>query len=281
MAISIRYFSLSKKNIATEFLGIIQIIETTAIALYDHLTRFLNEIKLPIINLIGIETDGASNLCGKNHSLYILLKERVPLPNLQILRCVCHSLPLCSSKASEVLSAILEFLVRETRNWSANSAVRRAHYADLYKLINDNNKAFLNLIQLSATRWLAWEGTMPRILYQWLGLKTHFEMIAAGKEKCYTARILNDMYKDPANHVYLIFLKSVLRDVNEANTTFQSTQEDITKLYETLSSLVLAIATCIIKPSLIKNRNKGLEWIKEAFQNELALQPANEVNFGI
>jgi len=236
MAVCIRYFSLMQSDIVTEFLGIIMINETTAVALYDSLVNYLKEINLPVKNLIGIGTDDASNLCGKNHSLFTLLKERVPLPQLQIVRCICHSLHLCSSKASEVLPSSLEFLVRETRNWFANSPIRRAHYADLFNLINDNNKTFLNLVQLSVTRWLAWEGAVKRISYQWLELKRHFEIVATGKEKCYAARTLCSMFKDPANHLYLIFLKSILHEVNEANVLFKSTQQESTKVYETDSA---------------------------------------------
>lgn len=253
MAVCIRYFNVIQTDIVTEFLGIITVGETTAVALYDSLVNYLNKINLPIKNLIGIGTDSASNLCGRNHSLFTLLKEKVPLPQLQIVRCICHSLHICSSKASEILPSSLEFLVRETRNWFANSPLRRAHYSDLFNLINDNNKAFLNLVQLSTNRWLAWEGAVRRITYQWLELKTHFEIMAAGKEKCYTARILCSMFKDPANHLYLTFLKSILHEVNEANVLFQSTQQEVTKLYETLTALVLSIATRIIKPQFMKS----------------------------
>lgn len=221
MAVCIRYFSLMQKDIVIQFLGIITLTETTAVVLYDSLVNYLNEINLPVKNLIGIGTDGANNLCGKNHSLFTLLKERVPLPQLQNVRCICHSLHLCSSKASELLPSSLEFLVRETRNWFANSPLRRAHYADLFNSINDDNKVLLNLVQLSITRWLAWEGAVKRILYQWIELKTHFEIIIAGKEKCYTARTLYSMFNDPINHLYLIFLKSILYEINETNVYFK------------------------------------------------------------
>lgn len=164
-------------------------------------------------------------MCEKNHSLFTLLKEKVSLPQFQIVRCICYSLYLCSSKVSEVLPSSLEFLVRETRNWFVNSPLRRTNYADLFNLINDN-KTFLNLVQLSVTRWL--EGAVKRISYQWLESKRHFE-IAAEKEKCYTARTLCSMFKDPANHLYLIFLKSILYEQNEANVLFQSTEQESTR----------------------------------------------------
>lgn len=92
MAVCVRYFSQKQSDIVTEFLGIISVTETTAIALFECLVQYLNGITVPVKNLIGIGTDGASNLCGKNHSLFMLLKEKIPLPQLHIVRCVCHSL---------------------------------------------------------------------------------------------------------------------------------------------------------------------------------------------
>lgn len=41
MAICVRYYSSSKAVIVTQFLGIIQIVETTTIALYDYLTAYM------------------------------------------------------------------------------------------------------------------------------------------------------------------------------------------------------------------------------------------------
>lgn len=92
------------------------------------------------------------------------------------------------------------------------------------------------------------------------------------------------MFKDPANHLYLIFLKSILHEINEANVLFQSTQQESTKVYKTLTALVLSVATRIIKPlfiaSAIKTEGK-FNCIKDALNNELALQLLTKVNFGI
>ncbi|KYN29542.1 hypothetical protein ALC57_01007 [Trachymyrmex cornetzi] len=64
------------------------------------------------------------------------------------------------------------------------------------------------------------------ILNQWLELKTHFSMIN-NNEKCYTARILMEMYKDETIYMYLIFLKPILRDINTINLQFQQTDANL------------------------------------------------------
>jgi len=70
---------------------------------------------------------------------------------LQLIKCSCHSLHLCSSKAAEHLPADLEFLVRESRNWFANSSLRRVQYMSLYSIINKGDMP-LKLVQLAKTR---------------------------------------------------------------------------------------------------------------------------------
>lgn len=257
MAVCIRFFSAQKRDIVTEFLGIITLTEASANVLYEALTLYLESIDLPIKNLVGIDTDGASVMVGVNHSLFTLLRDKVPLPNLILVKCICHSLALCASKASLVLPSSLEFLLREARNWFAMSPKRRDAYATLFNLINDNNIVMLNLVQLCVTRWLAWGGAVKRILNQWLELKTHFKMIASsGRDKCYTAVQLSLMFDDPANHLYLLFLNSILHDVNETNVLFQRTHQDLNKLYEALWSLILSVASRLIKPTFLEKAKR-------------------------
>lgn len=72
MDFCIRYQSESLNCITIEFLGLAIVERTTADALRDITIEFLNELKLKPENIIGLGGDGASNLCGQNHSLYTL-----------------------------------------------------------------------------------------------------------------------------------------------------------------------------------------------------------------
>lgn len=95
MAYCIRYFSKSLQTIINEFLGLVIVERATANALCELTMQFLKEINLNPKNIIGLGVDGASNLCSCNHSLYTLLREISP--NLQLIKCICHSLNTCSS----------------------------------------------------------------------------------------------------------------------------------------------------------------------------------------
>lgn len=98
MCISVRYFSKARGKIIINFLGIFLVEESSAQKLYEGFTCYLKNVGLNISNLLSIGTDGANNLCGKQKSLFAFLKRDIP--NLLLIKCTCHSLHLCCSKAS-------------------------------------------------------------------------------------------------------------------------------------------------------------------------------------
>lgn len=132
-AFVVKYFSMKEKRMVLPFLGIVELTRQTAEALYTAFTDHIRARGLNLKKLIAIGTDGASSLCGCNHSLYTLLRER-DCPKLQIVRCVCHSLNKCASYASKELPPSLEYMVRETRTWFSHSSLRKHEYAVLYKV---------------------------------------------------------------------------------------------------------------------------------------------------
>ncbi|KAK3919981.1 Zinc finger protein 862, partial [Frankliniella fusca] len=171
IALVIRFYSVTDCKIKTEFLGFAEVYRATAAALYDLIKGFLDSVGLNYWNIIGLGTDGASNLCGRNNSVYTLFKAEIP--NILLVRCVCHSLHVAASKAAMNMPAELEFLVRETRNWFARSPLRKLQYRDLYSAIN-NGKMPPALVQLVKTRWLAWAKAIDVVLAQWVELRQHF-----------------------------------------------------------------------------------------------------------
>ncbi|KAF2351405.1 protein of unknown function DUF4371, partial [Trinorchestia longiramus] len=201
LGIAIVYFSRNRKKIVHTFLSLVMLDSCDANGIIDALKTELANLKLNLANLIAIGTDNASVMVGVNNGVYKKLKEEVP--SLILVRCVCHSLQLAMSHASaEFLPKNLEFLIAETYKWFSHSAMRQAAYTQLYKAINDNQTP-LKIVNNCSTRWLSIETAVGRILRQWLELKTHFG-IASSKEKCYTAQILYEMYKDEKNLLYLL-----------------------------------------------------------------------------
>jgi len=153
LCIRVRYFSKQTNKILVCFLGLVEVEKVTADELYLKFKKFLTNRGLKITNMIGLGTDGANNLCGRQNSLFARFKK--DNPKIQFLiRCICHSLNNASSKAAEVLPSNLDFLCKEIYAWFSHSSLRRIEYKRLYDILNNGEKPFHNFVQLCSTRWL-------------------------------------------------------------------------------------------------------------------------------
>lgn len=70
LAICARYYSVKESAILTEFLGIVEVIETTGEALYNALVSVLEQYELKVDNIIYFSSDGANNVSGRNNSVW-------------------------------------------------------------------------------------------------------------------------------------------------------------------------------------------------------------------
>lgn len=137
--IAIRYFSDSSKTFVTTFLDLVELSECNADAIYNALKKCLKTHGLELQKLIVVGTDNASVMTGVNNGVYAKLKAEIP--QLLLVRCVCHSLQLAVSHAAkEHLPRHLDFLIRECYNWFSHSSLRQVKYKKLYGLINDGMK---------------------------------------------------------------------------------------------------------------------------------------------
>jgi hypothetical protein len=107
LCICIRYFSMKSATVVSALLGIVEVVSTTAEELYKAVKLFLEKCGLSLDKIVGLGTDGASNLCGVNNSLFTRLREHNP--HLELVRCVCHSLHLCAQAAFKELPSNLDF----------------------------------------------------------------------------------------------------------------------------------------------------------------------------
>ena len=251
IAYCVRYFNTKRNKMMVDFLGFQLVIRATAEQLHVNFLKFLKDVNLKPENMIALATDGANNMCGKNNSLFARLAQN--FPNLQLLKCVCHSLNLCARKACEELPSNIEFLLRKSRAWFSHSNIRKLAYSRLYQLLN--NKKPPKLVQLSGTRWLAFYNSVHTILNQWQELKLHFETISHSQdrsENSFTARTISIMFNDDKNLLYLRFLDDVLKPVCDLNVAFQANNADLVALYDELRMLLISFAQRIFKPSFLR-----------------------------
>ena len=126
LAIVVRYFSNQHSKIITTFLGIINITSGTAEAIFQAIVDFLRSKNIPIENCIGLGTDGCNTMVGQNNS--VITRFREVNPNMIHIKCICHSIQLCSSYAPRVLPENVEYMVSETYSWFSHSTSRQDKY---------------------------------------------------------------------------------------------------------------------------------------------------------
>lgn len=237
LCICIKYYSKNKNEVLTHFLSFLRVVETTSHELYNAVYVYLEKVGLKMQNSLGLGTDGANNMCGVHNSLFTLIKEIINL-DLVFVKCVCHSFHLCTSKASEVFHDEVDYLLRETYSWFKHSALRMAKYKQIFQLINiTENTQYTKLAQLSATRWLSRYKAVEKILLQYLELETFFT-IQSQKERCHSAKILSDLFKNKTNKLYLIFLQPILKQIHNLNLYFQGLDIDFYKGFNEINTLI-------------------------------------------
>lgn len=132
LGIVIRCFSSSMKKITSTFLALSPLETSDARGIVNTILKTVQgEMELNLQNFVGLGTDNASVMIGINNGVYKIMKEEYGLPHLILVKCVCHSLQLAVSHASEeTIPRNIESLLRETFNWFSMSPNRRQEYAD-------------------------------------------------------------------------------------------------------------------------------------------------------
>lgn len=116
-----------------------------------------------------------------------------------------------------------------------------------FKLINSDSDNPVKIPKAAPTRWLSVEKTISTILSMWLELRTHFNVV---NDKHFETSLLKEMYNDGKNFVYLTYLASVLREVQEVNLAFESRNADHVQLFDDLLLLLKSLTNRIIIPSI-------------------------------
>ncbi len=160
-------------------------------------------------HIIGLSTDGASNLCGAHNSVYTKIKEHAP--HCVLVKCICHSLSLCGKDAFDELPSNLPFLLSEIAKWFKFSSPR-SYYDTLFNVMNANipNIHPTKFLSPSETRWLVTGKVIHSVIMQWHELKAYFSCIKYSRN--YTCRSLLEMLNDLSNYLYLVFALPLINE---------------------------------------------------------------------
>ena len=229
LCICIRYFSEQEMQVATAFVGMIEVVEATGENLFQAVKTGLQTVGLDLHNCFGFASDGASTMVGEWNSVWSRIRESSP--NCIQIKCICHSLALCVQHAFEKMPANLGFLLKEIPKWFSKSILRREAFHQLIDVMNPNNEHAgkpMPFQKMSATRWLVRGKVLFNILVNWEELKAYFlvEEPNCKSDVRYKARMLLSMLNDDINHLYFHFLSPIVTEFERVNASFQATNAD-------------------------------------------------------
>lgn len=102
---------------------------------------------------------------GRHNSVVSRLK--VDIPNVYVVKCICHSFHLCASYACLKLPRGIEDLAREIYTYFSNSPKRVEYLKEFQHFTNTKIHKILHPAQ---TKWLSLETVVSRILEQYNAL---------------------------------------------------------------------------------------------------------------
>ena len=123
LCVCVRYYIIRLNKICTQFLRLITVSSVTAEALYEAIKSFFEVSGIKYKQCFALGTDGAANLSGHCHSIYTLLGQVIP--DLLLIKCLCHSLHLVCCNADKEMLSCLEYRLRETFDWFHRSALKK------------------------------------------------------------------------------------------------------------------------------------------------------------
>lgn len=153
LSVVVRYVDIQLKKVVCTFLGMLEINDGCAETLAEGVNELTRVVGLDCKKCIGLGTDNASANVGIYTGAHVRLEGLFQRP-LFLNRCVCHSIQLAVSKASESLSLKLEYIIKQTYLWFHLSTARQKKYADVYRelmLGNEKTKKPLKIKRWAPT----------------------------------------------------------------------------------------------------------------------------------
>ncbi|CAI7766473.1 unnamed protein product, partial [Closterium sp. NIES-53] len=220
------------RQIACQFFTLLMVERCDAGSLFEVLLNHLRSAAVDVSKIVGISTDGASVMTGKENGLVARLREHVP--HLFSCHCIAHrcvsSFLVGDAAESNEDLGMVDKVVRTVATLLGNSSVWSQRFKYLQRVIYQTN---LEVQGIHTVRWLS-RGDAVRRLCKVLGA-----CIVLLWEHNHKAYEIVTCYKF---QFCLFFLADILADMNDLNRCFQrreisktieSTTGDLTERYLT------------------------------------------------
>ncbi|XP_028901719.2 zinc finger protein 862-like [Zeugodacus cucurbitae] len=216
------------------FLALIELPKCDSASVFGAVKKFLLDNNIPLKNIIGMATDGASVMAGHLSGVKALLESET---NIFYLKCTCHSLHLCVSYATKKIPEDVNWLCRNIYSFFSHSPKRVHDFKEFQEYCSVKPHKILGVCQ---TRWLSLEGVVSRINEQWDALKFFF-IYAKLEVNAIRSNQLAEKMEDNKTKSYFLFLSYALPLINNLNKEFQSEKSRLPYLYSSMKSYFLLI----------------------------------------
>lgn len=180
-------------------------------------------------------------MMGIHNSLSTKLNHDIP--NLFIMKCICHSFSLCANYACEKLPESIEKLTRDIHTYLQHSYKRQTEFTEFQEFVLVKPH---KILQPAQTRWLSLLPVVKRLLEQYNALTLYF-INAHLTEKTISTQNILDGLRNPSVKLYLHFLDFILPFFANLNIEMQSEHIKIHTLYKNVENVLRTILECFIK----------------------------------
>ena len=263
LALVTRQYDEQSMTVKCSLYELVEVTGGSAEQLFQAITRAFETDSISFENLIGFAADTTNVMFGEHNSVVSRLKQKVP--DLFVLRCICHSAHLCASKACEKLPRTVEDIIHDVYNYFAHSAKRLAEFKQFQYFAETEPHRLLRPCQ---TRWLSLHSCVSRLVEQWDALVGYFEAAVATDNLLVSQKILGYL-KNPIWKLYILFLDFALPRFTELNGMFQSAKMSLHLLNRGLITAYQDLLSCYMKEGYWRSGQGGLQDV----------DPSSQVNF--
>ena len=252
-------------NVQVDLLALVECSDGSASGLFNQLVKVMDDVKkagVPLQNWVGFCSDTTNAMMGINHSVKTLVEGKYPW--VTVVKCSCHLCALVASHACKKLSKSLEDLCRTVCNHFRHSAKRQDAYRKEFQVFTQVEQH--RFLALAPTRWLSFQNCARRILEQWDTLTLYWDSLVLDDPSHANDHVRMTL-NNPYSRVMMFFVESLLGELNEFNTIFQSEKLLFHLMKTQVEKLLRTLAMNFMKPSYVRT------------VNPFDINPHDEVNY--
>lgn len=199
--------------------------------------------------MIGFSSDTTNVMVGQRNSVFSHLKAE--LPEIALVKCSCHMIHLCASKACLELPRRVEDVLRNIGAHFSRSFSRQEKFKEFQLFFGTE---IHRILLPSQTRWLSLEQCCSRVLEQYEPLKEYFRLVCF-EDPSITNDQIYETLSNKYTKIYLEFMAYVLNLLNNFNTMFQSETSLLYKLKPEVSKLLRILCSNFAEMSKTEKEN--------------------------